>query len=142
MEFECRIVVCGPPRGVAFALQRGKSDLVSKQTSGANDLVFPFSFKLAERNEDPPDPRGPFVQGRRGERFVYINSGTLGGQHESCWSRRAKVSFKGLTRKLIDQLAKSENCILEARIVGTSKDGGPVCASTPLLGDGWQVVSK
>jgi hypothetical protein len=29
--------------------------------------------------------------------------------------------------------------VLEARIAGTAPDGGPMCGSAPLLGDGWVV---
>jgi len=44
--------------------------------------------------------RGPFVQGRPGSRFVYVNSGTYAGDQKSCWSRRAKVPLTGIAASL------------------------------------------
>jgi hypothetical protein len=43
-----------------------------------------------------------------------------------------------ITQKLVEQAKKG--AMLEARIAGTAKDGGPACATVPLLGGGWRVA--
>jgi len=60
---------------------------------------------------------------------------TLAGEVPSCWTRRAKVPLAGITDALI---ATGE--ILEARFAGTARDGGPACATVPLLDGGWHAV--
>lgn len=134
-ELALRIVLVDPPRGVTFALQRGKSDLVPPSRSTPKELVFDLTVRV--RDEDQPNFLGPFAQGPRGARFVYVNSGTCAGQTNTPWSRRAKVDLSGITWPLIK---RAKGVPLEARFAGTGRDGGPACATVPLLGGGWQIA--
>ena len=138
-EIPLRIVLVDPPAGVLFALQRGRSELVSPTMSKGKDLSFDLTVRVAN-DRDGPNFLGPFVQGPRGGRFVYVNSGTLAGQSHTPWSRRAKVALQGLTRGLVDRAAASPGKILVARIAGRGRDGGPACATVPLLGE-WKIGS-
>lgn len=136
-----RITLVQPPAGVTFCLQRGQAELVSAVRSGGEDL----SFDLDVRVGDPlPDGRpsflGPFTQGPREARFVYVSSGIRAGEAGSGWDRRAKVPLSGISWDLIEEALASPGAFLEARIQGTSRDGGPVCATIPLLDGGWRVV--
>lgn len=140
-QLPLRITLVQPPAGVTFCLQRGQAERVSVVRSDGDDL----SFDLGVRVGDPlPDGRpnflGPFTQGPRDARFVYVNSGTSAGEVGSGWSRRAKVPLSGISWELIEECLAASGAVLEARISGTSRDGGPVCASIPLLDDGWTVV--
>jgi hypothetical protein len=78
------------------------------------------------------------VQGPAGERFVYLDIGTYAGQKDSCWSRRLKVPLSGITWDIIDRMEKSR-AVLETRVPGTGKDGGPNCATVKPF-DGWKLV--
>jgi Family of unknown function (DUF5990) len=89
-----RIVVVGPPAGVAFALQRGKRELGVRAMSTGADLQFDFTLEVDFASNGSPRFSGQFVQGPAAGKFVYINSGTLAGQAESPWTRRAKVGLK------------------------------------------------
>ena len=51
------------------------------------------------------------------------------------WQRRAKVPLAGITWTMI-----KKGSVIEAHIEGTARDGGPACATVPLLGGGWKVV--
>jgi len=51
------------------------------------------------------------------------------------------VPLGGITSDLI-AAALAGDVALEARIEGTARDGGPACATVPLLGDGWRLVPK
>jgi hypothetical protein len=42
---------------------------------------------------------------------------------------------------MIDTVLATPGAVIEARIAGKAKDGGPAAASVPLLGDGWRVVN-
>ena len=91
-ELTLRIVVEGPPPGVDYALQKGSGsayDTEQKQRSAGKDLVFEFQVGIRDAEPDAMAAlRGPYVQGPRGNRFVYIDIGTYAGQADSCWSRR------------------------------------------------------
>lgn len=141
-EIPLRIIVMDPPEGVIFALQRGKSELVSSTMATREDLSFELDARVATKEGEPPNFLGPYVQGPKGGRFIYINSGTSAGQYDSCWTRRAKISLKGITGTLIEQVLAKPSGILEARIAGKGKDGGPACATVPFLNEGWKVIAR
>jgi Family of unknown function (DUF5990) len=137
------IVLINPPQGVSFCLQQGKDDLVPPSSQSGEVITFEFTVNIAnDRADGAPNLRGQFVQGPKGGRFVYINSGTYAGHSDSCWSRRAKVPLSGITWGLIEETLSKSTGILEARINGTARDGGPTCATVQLLDDGWKVQNK
>ena len=125
-EIRLRIVLAEPTVGVDFGLQKGRGsafEIVQKKRSKGADIKFEFSIALRNHEDESPDFGGPFVQGPRGDRFVYVNIGTYAGQENTPWSRRLKVPLSLITRKLI-----SSHQVLVAKIPGTDKGGGPSCA--------------
>ena len=126
-ELVLRIVVQQPPAGVDFALQKGHGsayELTQKQRSKGNDLAFEFSIGVKHgKDAAMPEFTGPFVQGPRGGKFVYLDIGTLAGQADSCWTRRLKIPLVGITWEMVNSQQP-----LEAKVPGTGKDGGPSCA--------------
>jgi len=142
-EIRLRIRVVDPPSGVVFCLQRGRNELVSPVMADGSDMSFDLSVRLGELPDGSgPNFLGSFTQGPVSARFVYVNSGTIAGQSSSGWRRRAKVPLTGIDAALIEEALRSEDSVLEARIAGRAKDGGPACASVPLLDGGWCVVPK
>ena len=138
-----RITVVDPPDGVTFRLQEGKHGLVPPAHSSQHSLSFDFQLRVVGSPESgPPNFRGAFAQGPPATRFVYVNSGTSAGQMDSCWTRRAKVAVASATWELVEQVAASRNGLLEARIQGRARDGGPACATVPLLDGGWRVSPR
>jgi len=135
-----RITLITPPRGVSFCLQEGKIDLVPPTSESAEHMTFDFAVNVANEKPEEPNFRGSFVQGPKGGRFVYVNSGTYAGESHSCWSRRAKIPLSAITWDLIEKALSNPDGVLEARIQGTGRDGGPACATVPLLDAGWKVV--
>jgi hypothetical protein len=141
MEVAFRITVLDPPRGVVFRLQRGRSELVAPSSESPSAIVFDFTLRVEPGAAGgPPRLLGPFAQGPPASRFVYVNSGKQAGQVESCWDRRAKVSLRGVDASLIERAAAS-GAVIEAQIAGTGRDGGPACATVPLL-SGWRVITS
>lgn len=141
MEVRFRIIVLGPPPGVTFRIQRGRSDLLAPSSESAASIAFDFTLRVAPGDAgSPPRFLGPFAQGPPNGRFVYMNSGKHAGQAESCWDRRAKVHLRDIAASLIDQAAATGG-VIETRIAGTGRDGGPACATVPLVG-GWRIATS
>ena len=142
-ELTFRIVLEKPPTGIDFALQKGKGssyETTLKQRSGAGDLSFEFTARAAAGAKGAqPNLLGPFVQGPTGARFVYLDIGTAAGQMDSCWSRRLKVPLTGITAEMVKRIEKDPTLILETHVPGTSRDGGPSCATVKPFG-GWKLV--
>lgn len=131
-ELRLRITVLDPPAGVAFAMQRGRSELANAVEARADALVFEFAVNVADASSEPPRLVGEFTQGPAAGRFVYINVGTCAGQH-SPWSRRIKVPLYSMTPELVAAAIAAPGTVLETRIRGTGRDGTPACATVPLL---------
>jgi hypothetical protein len=142
-ELALRIVVVEPVEGVAVAMQKGqtgKGELAAPDHASPDAVVFDFSIRASQAaNGEGPRLLGPFVQGPPDARFVYINWGTMAGDADSAWTRRIKVPLSGLTWPLINALPRGGR--LEARIAGRARDGGPACASVPLLASGWLALT-
>jgi hypothetical protein len=132
-----RIVVENPPPGVAFALQKGSGSVhepVQRQTSDGADLTFEFQPVIRDVSDSMAALGGPFVQGPPRKRFVYLDIGTAAGQFGSAWSRRMKVPLEGIPAKML-----RTGGILEARVPGIGRDGGPNCATVRDF-EGWKAV--
>jgi len=140
-ELVVRIRVESPPPDVAWALQLGRTEL-SPPTRRSPHLEFEASVRVVVGTNGELDFRGPAVQGPRAGRFIYLTSGTRAGQLGSCWDRRAKVSLEGLRPLLAPQRGGAPGAMGVATIAGTSRDGGPACASVSLLGVGWSLVPR
>lgn len=131
---DLRIVVVSPPPGVTFSLQGKPGELIDPIQSDGGDIAFDFSVRLGPPLPDGrPRFLGKLVQGPPTARFVYVCSGTMAGDAQSCWTRRAKVPLAGIGEELLRSGRR-----LEARIQGRARDGGPACATVPLLGGGWR----
>jgi hypothetical protein len=137
-ELTFRILVLDPPPRAVFWLQRGKTDLVPPTSTSDGQLSFEGTLRVERRPPDLPNFLGPFAQGPPTGRFVYINSRSAGIEAARAWTRRAKVHLSGISWELIEE-ALSSGSVLEARIAGTGKGGGPACATVPLLDGGWKV---
>jgi hypothetical protein len=92
------IAVLHVPPGVTFAVQRGRHELLQPSRSKGGSLIFDLSVRVSERKGGgPPNVLGPYTQGKPDDRFIYLNSGTMAGQRDSCFTRRAKVKTHGIT---------------------------------------------
>lgn len=136
-EVRLRIVVIDPPVGVRLQMQRGRQELVPPVRTSKKSLTFEFTLRVGTRPSGEPNFLGEFAQGPPAGRFVYVNAGTLAGESESCWSRRAKIPLATIAWPLIRK-AQAVDGFLEVHITGTGRDGGPTCG-TVRLESGWQL---
>ena len=136
-----RISVLQPPAGVQFRLQEGRAELVAPTRVTRDGIQFEFTLRLGPPRRGQPNFLGPAAQGPPDGRFVYINSGRRAGQQGTAWDRRAKIPLRGITTALLTAALTDGRQVLEARIAGTGRDGGPACATVPLL-EGWRLASE
>jgi hypothetical protein len=137
------LTVLAPPPGVVFAVQRGRAELLPPYTADAESVAFAITVRLGPALADGSfNFRGPYAQGTPSDRFIYVNSGTLAGQLASCWERRAKVKLAEIPRALVESAVGDPDRAIEARIVGTARDGGPVCASVQPHAISWHLATR
>ena len=135
-----RVVVENAPAGVAFAVQLGKFELLPPARR-KDELVFQFPLRVKAGKSGQVVFLGPAAHGPPQDRFVYVNSGTMAGQLDSPWTRRAKLKLGPIDRALIDQVLSEAALCLEGRMPAMGADGGPVCATTRLF-RGWTAVRR
>ncbi len=123
-------------------MQEGRSALLRPTEVKKDHIAFEFSVRLGNPiSGDQPNFLGSFAQGPRGGRFVYVNSGKRAGQNDCRWDRRAKVPLGGLTWALVKSAQRKRGAVIEARMDGGGRDGGPACGSVALVG-AWQVIAS
>lgn len=141
-DLPLRLVLVDPPANVDYGIQRGRGsnyETMFVQQRNRGDVTFDFSIAVARNIKDgSPNFSGEYVQGTPARRFIYIDVGTYAGQKSTPWSRRMIVLLNGITSQQIDKAVKPGHR-LSASIQGTGKDGGPSCATVPLIG-GWKVI--
>jgi hypothetical protein len=136
-----RIVVESPPAGVDFGIQSGKGstyETVGTQRSRGKDLRFEIEIGMRE-GSDEPRFAGPFVQGSAPNQFIYIDIGEFAGQ-KGGWSRRMKIPLTGISENMVRRTASGKS-LLETRVPGTAKDGGPNCATVKAF-PGWRCAER
>ncbi len=141
-QLPVRITVVGPPPDVAFCVQRRRTERLHPSRASAREVSFDFVLRVRRggRSDGGANFLGPFTQGSIDDRFVYVGSGTFAGQADSPWDRRAKVPLNGVPEELLEETLARPGSRLECRIAGLAKDGGPACATVPLLDPGWFVT--
>jgi hypothetical protein len=73
------------------------------------------------------DLRGPAVQGKRGERFLYLTWGDVGPDGSFAMFRRAKLMVSDIDRGLLEAAVETDGQLVA--MIGLTDDcGGPLCA--------------
>ena len=84
------------------------------------------------------DLRGPYVHGRRGDRFLYLSWGTFDRGGTVTMFRRAKLMLAAVDDATIEA-AESSGRPLVGRLSLTGKDGTPVCAAVRPPAIAWSL---
>ncbi len=129
-EIRMRLVVEGPVPGVTHSLQDKKSQPVDPKVSrNGESLSFDFTIRIGLG----PKFYGEQVRSEGPERrFVYIAIGRQAGGHDLEWSRRMKIDIHTIPQPLLDGALAGRRLI--GTVLGTGKDGTPVCATVPVKG--------
>jgi len=128
IDLTLRIILADPPAGVVFSKQDARNHPVDP-VRAYGDLSFDIPITLTP-TPNGLRPGGVFVRSDGRGRFVYIASGQAAGDCRTEWQRRLKVYLHDLPADLV------AGEVLEATVAGRARDGGPACATVPLL-SGW-----
>ena len=118
---------------VGVQLRRDPAELVGADAARASWAV---DLDVVDR-DGGPDFRGPAVQGRRGDRFVYLTWGNVGPDGGFDMFRRAKLMLDRIDSALLTD-ARATGA-LRARVDLTGAGGGPRCARVDPPAVEWSV---
>ncbi len=105
--------------------------------AGKDALAWTTEITVKSGTDGAPDFAGPAVHGKRGERFFYLSWSSERAYHREMF-RRIKIHLRDLTAVQLAQAMKTGGTLV-ARVHAVAKDGGPACASAPLLAGGWNL---
>jgi hypothetical protein len=97
-------------------------------------------FEVGVGVTDDLDFRGKAVQGRRGERFVYLSWGDL-SSGQFVMFRRAKLHLSAIEDHLVREAART-GAVIEATLGLTDGRGGPLCASVRPPVITWRLAAR
>ena len=124
---------CADPRadGLAYenvhvGMQR-RQDVVDLVPGDAPDAEWNFTVDTVTK-DGALDLRGPFVQGKRGDRFLYLSWGTVDDAKHFEMFRRAKLMFDAVPDELL-RSAQAPGRRLIGTVTMTHDDGMPRCAA-------------
>jgi hypothetical protein len=125
--------------GVHVGVQRRANEVVGLVPGDADEAVFDLAMEVVA-DEQGVDFRGPFVHGKRGERFLYLSWGEVGPGDSFEMFRRAKLHLAPLAEADLAGTLLRAGSRVEASLELTDGHGGPRCASVrpPLIQ--WQVT--
>jgi Family of unknown function (DUF5990) len=126
-------------QAIHVGVQRRPGEVVGLVPGDADEAVFDLELDVVT-DEQGLDFRGPFVQGRRGQRFLYLSWGEVGPDAHFEMFRRAKLHLLPLAEPdLAGRLGTSSR--VEASVDPTDGRGGPRCAAVrpPIIH--WQVIA-
>jgi hypothetical protein len=124
---------------VHAGIQR-EQQVVGLVPGDAAEAVFRLTVDVVTGSEQGPDFRGPFVHGRRGERFLYLSWGQLAPDGDFAMFRRAKLWLSAADEQAV-ACALTPGQVLEATLDLTDARGGPLCASVRPPRIRWQVAA-
>lgn len=107
---------------VGVQIRREPVDLVPGDAATGSWLV---DVEVVER-DGHLDFRGPSIQGKRGERFVYLTWGNLGEDNTFAMFRRAKLMLDTIGNETV-KTADDPGRRLVATVDLTDECGGPRC---------------
>jgi hypothetical protein len=117
----------GGYENIHVGVQR-KAEPVELVPGDAAEAAWEFPVDLTAEG----DFRGPYVQGRRGERFIYLTWGAVDAAGTFSRFRRAKLMLAGLEPE--------PGQMLHGELSLTGGDGGPRCASVRPPAISWTVA--
>ena len=100
-----------------------RDEVIDIVPGDADEAVWEFPIEAAG-----VDFRGPHVQGRRGDRFLYLSWGTVDDNGTFAMFRRAKLMLAAVDRDVLDA-AEQPGHRLQATLSLTGGDGEPRCAA-------------
>jgi len=94
-------LVCGPYTNIHIAIQRVR-DNIEAFPANANSVSWNFDCRTVE-TDGGIDFRGAYVQGKRGERFVYLSWGEVDAEGRFTMFGRIKLMLDGVPAQTLSR---------------------------------------
>ncbi len=107
---------------VGMQTKRRPSELLNLQSGDTTEVTWTIDCEV-----NGSDLRGPYIQGRPGDRFVYLNWGSVDDAGRMDMFRRAKLMLAGVPDDVVATAATKG--MLVGRLGLTDAKGQPRCAS-------------
>ncbi|MDW3216737.1 MAG: DUF5990 family protein [Ilumatobacteraceae bacterium] len=127
-----------PMNNVHVGVQQ-RREPVSLVRADADRARWDISVDVVDRNGSV-DFRGPEVQGKTGDRFVYLTWGEVGPDGSFEMFRRAKLMLNCVEPDLIESARTGGTLVADIDLTG--HDGGPRCARVDPPAVSWSVVNE
>jgi len=119
---------------IHVGIQR-RSEVVDLVPGDAGEAT--WEFEVAVTGDG--DFRGPYVQGRRPDRFVYLSWGTVDANGTFAMFRRAKLMLGAIDTDVVGA-ADAAGYTLQATLALTGAGGAPRCAAVRPPAISWSAV--
>jgi len=136
-RFDC---ADGQAGTVHVGVQRGR-EVVGVVPGNAAEARWDVEVGIVAAPDGGIDFRGPYVHGKRGERFLYLSWGRIGTDGAFAMFRRAKLHLATIADEQL-QGALQRGATLEARLRLTDGRGGPICASVRPPALQWRALTS
>ncbi|WNG93485.1 DUF5990 family protein [Mycobacterium sp. ITM-2016-00318] len=107
---------------VGMQTRRRPPELLNLQPADVAEVTWTIDCEV-----NGSDVRGPYIQGRPGDRFIYLDWGSAGGNGRLEMFRRAKLMLDGVPAEVLAEAAQSG--LLVGRLKLTDAKGQPLCAA-------------
>jgi hypothetical protein len=116
---------------VGMQTKKRPPELLNVQPGDASEVSWTVDCEV-----NGSDVRGPYIQGRPGDRFIYLNWGSFGDGRMDMF-RRSKLMLDGVPDDILAKAAKSG--VLVGRLGLTDAKGQPLCAAVRPPAIDWSV---
>jgi Family of unknown function (DUF5990) len=117
---------------VGMQTRRRPPELLDQQPGDATEVTWTIDCGV-----NGSDLRGPYIQGRPGERFIYLNWGGENGDGRAEMFRRAKLMLDAIPGEVLAKAAAAGTLV--GRLGLTDAKGQPLCASVRPPHIDWSV---
>jgi hypothetical protein len=117
---------------VGVQTKRRPPELLDLQPGDAEEVTWTIECHVAGS-----DVRGPYIHGRPGDRFIYLNWGSVDSDGRMDMFRRAKLMLAGVPTDVLAEAAESGTLI--GRLGLTDGKGQPLCAAVRPPAIEWSV---
>ena len=107
---------------VGMQTKRRPPELLDLQPGDAAEVTWTIDCEV-----HGSDVRGPYIQGRRGDRFIYLNWGSVDGDGRMDMFRRAKLMLDGVPADILASAAESGTLVGRLRLTDAKRQ--PLCAA-------------
>jgi hypothetical protein len=110
---------------VGVQRRRRPDQLLELQPGDAPSARWTLDSTVA-RSPASTDVTGPHIQGRPGERFIYLSWGTVDDAGNFTMFRRAKLMLNDIDPKVLSRAERTGQLVARLRL--TDRNGRPLCA--------------